>query len=197
MRLPVLSEPERAIFAMAAAAEAKDQYSRTHPKRVADTAVQLGIRLGLGEAELLALYRGALFHDIGKIFVPEAILRKPGPLNSEEEREMRAHPVIGERIVRRFSSASDVLSIVRHHHERFDGGGYPDGLYGYKIPLLARIVSVSDAHDALTSDRPYRPRRSPAQMIETFMRGAGKQWDREVVSLLFSALSASQLELAS
>jgi putative two-component system response regulator len=197
MRLPVFNEPERAIFALASAAEARDAYTGTHPKRVANTALHLGMRLGLHESDLLALYRGGLVHDIGKMFVPDAILRKSGPLNAAEEREMRAHPVIGERIVKRLSSAADLLSIVRHHHERFDGGGYPDGLCGHRIPLLARIVSVSDAHDALASERPYRPRRHPEEAIETLMRGAGQQWDRELVSLLLSELPAARFEVAS
>lgn len=197
MRLPVINEPERAIFALAAAAESKDAYTGTHPKRVANTALHLGMRLGLQPPDLFALFRGGLLHDIGKIFVPDAILRKAGPLNAEEEQEMRAHPVIGERIVRRLPSAADLLAIVRHHHERFDGGGYPDGLRGHKIPLLARIVSVSDAHDALSSDRPYRARHNPQEAIETLMRGAGQQWDRELVSLLVSGLPSARFELAS
>lgn len=110
MRLPVFNEPERAIFALASAAEARDAYTGTHPKRVANTALHLGMRLGLPESDLLALYRGGLVRDIGKMFVPDAILRKSGPLNAAEEREMRAHPVIGERIVKRLSSAADLLS---------------------------------------------------------------------------------------
>jgi HD-GYP domain-containing protein (c-di-GMP phosphodiesterase class II) len=197
MRLPVLNEPERAIFALASATEAKDAYTGTHPKRVAKTALQLGMRLGLRESDLIALYRGGLFHDVGKIFLAEAILRKPGPLNAQEEREMRAHPVIGERILKRLHSAADLLTIVRHHHERFDGGGYPDGLCGHKIPLLARIVSVSDAHDALASNRPYRAPHTAEQAIETLMRGAGQQWDRELVSLLLSELPATRFAVAS
>jgi putative two-component system response regulator len=197
MRLPVRNEPERVFFALAAAAETKDAYTKAHPKRVANIAVHLGMRLGLRESDLLALYRGGLTHDIGKIFVSEAILRKPGPLNAEEERQMREHVVIGERIVRHLPSAADLLPILRHHHERFDGGGYPDGLCGHKIPLLARIVSVSDAHDALSSDRPYRARLDQSQATETLMRGAGQQWDRELISLLLSELPAARFELAS
>ena len=197
MRLPVLTEPERAIVALAAAAEAKDSYAGTHPKRVANTALHLGMRLGLHDSDLVALFRGGLVHDIGKIFVSEKILRKPAPLNAQEETEMRAHAAIGERILRRFPSTSDLSSIVRHHHERFDGGGYPDGLSGHKIPLLARIVSVSDAHDALASDRPYRPRCGPEEAIEILMRGAGKQWDRELISLLLSELPSMRFEVAS
>src|ERR1700704_6263185 len=188
---------EQAIFALALAAEAKDTYPKSHPERVANIALHLGARLGLREADLVALYRGGLIHDIGKIGVPDAILLKPGPLNAEEERQMRAHPVIGKSIVKPLASAASTLTIIRHHHERFDGVGYPDGLVGYKIPLLARIVSVCDAYDALASDRPYRVRRTPDEAHETLMRGAGQQWDRELVSLLLSELPAVRFEVAS
>jgi HD-GYP domain-containing protein (c-di-GMP phosphodiesterase class II) len=197
MRLPVNLSSEQVIIALAAAAEAKDAYTESHPQRVANTALHLGSRLGFQESDLIALYRGGLIHDIGKIAVPEAILRKPGPLNAGEERQMRAHTIIGEGIVKPLPSAADLLPIIRHHHERFDGGGYPDGLAGHKIPLLARIVSVCDAYDALASDRPYRARLNPQEAIETLMRGAGQQWDRELVSLLLSELPAIRFEVAS
>jgi putative two-component system response regulator len=196
MTLPATLDPEQVIFALAAAAEAKDAYTESHTQRVAETALHLGNRLGLGESELAALYCGGRIHDIGKIAVPDAILLKPGPLNADEERQMRAHPVIGESIVKPIPMTADVLCIIRHHHERFDGGGYPDGLAGYRIPLLARIVSVCDAYDALASDRPYRARRNSEEAIETLMRGAGQQWDRELVSLLLSELPAIQYEVA-
>jgi putative two-component system response regulator len=198
MILSARVDSEHAIFALAAAAEARDAYTeKSHTQRVANSAVHLGTRLGLQEADLVALYRGGLIHDIGKIGVPDAILRKPGPLNAEEERQMRTHPILGESIVRPLLSVADTLTIIRHHHERFDGGGYPDGLCGHKIPLLARIVSVCDAYDALASDRPYRARRNPEEAIETLMRGAGQQWDRELVSLLLSDLPAIRFEVAS
>jgi putative two-component system response regulator len=196
MTLPATLDPEQVIFALAAAAEAKDAYTESHTQRVAETALHLGNRLGLSESELAALYCGGRIHDIGKIAVPDAILLKPGPLNADEERQMRAHPVIGESIVKPIPMTAEVLCIIRHHHERFDGGGYPDGLAGYRIPLLARIVSVCDAYDALASDRPYRARRNSEEAIETLMRGAGQQWDRELVSLLLSELPAIQYEVA-
>ena len=197
MAVPVRLDPERLIFALAAAAEARDAFNESHTQRVANTALQLGSRLGLQESDLAALYRGGLIHDIGKIGVPAAILLKPGPLNAEEERQMREHPVIGESIVKPLPSAADVLAIIRHHHERFDGGGYPDGLAGYKIPLLARIVSVCDAYDAMANDRPYRARRNSEEAMETLMRGAGQQWDRELVSILLSELPTNRFEYAS
>jgi HD-GYP domain-containing protein (c-di-GMP phosphodiesterase class II) len=197
MRLPVSLSSEQVIIALAAAAEAKDAYTESHPQRVANSALRIGNRLGFQESDLIALYRGGLIHDIGKIAVPDAILCKAGPLNAEEERQMRAHPIIGESIVKPLPSAADILPIIRHHHERFDGGGYPDGLSGYRIPLMARIVSVCDGYDALASDRPYRAKRNPEEAIETLMRGAGQQWDRELVSLLLSELPAIRFEVAS
>ena len=196
MALAVDLDTDRHLFALAAAAEAKDAYTERHAERVADTALRLGTRMGLQETDLVALYRGGLIHDIGKLGVPDAILLKPGPLNAEEERQMRAHPIIGESIVKRLPSAADVLPIIRNHHERFDGGGYPDGLCGHKIPLLARIVSVCDAYDVLVIDRPYRPRLNSEEASDTLMRGAGQQWDRELVSLLLSELPTIRLEVS-
>jgi putative two-component system response regulator len=196
MALAVSLDTERHLYALAAAAEAKDAYTERHAERVADFALRLGTRLGLQESDLVALYRGGLIHDIGKLGVPDGILLKPGPLNAEEERQMRAHPVIGESIVKRLPSAADVLTIIRSHHERFDGGGYPDGLTGFQIPLLARIVSVCDAYDALATDRPYRTRLNSEEATDTLMRGAGQQWDRELVSLLLSELPVIRLEVA-
>lgn len=188
MALSVRDDPEQLVFALATAAEAREAYTDSHAKRVARTALQIGTRLGLRECSLLALYRGGRVHDIGKLAIPDEILLKPGPLNAEEERIMRSHPLIGESIVKALPASDDVLPIIRHHHERFDGGGYPDGLSGHRIPLLARIVSVCDAYDALASDRPYRSRRNHDEAIETLMRGAGQQWDRELVSILLSGL---------
>src|SRR5260370_3267444 len=190
MRLPVSLSSEQVIIALAAAAEAKDAYTESHPQRVANSALRIGNRLGFQESDLIALYRGGLIHDIGKIAVPDAILCKPGPLNAEEERQMRAHPIIGESIVKPLPSAADILPIIRHHHERFDGGGYPDGLSGYRIPLMARIVSVCDAYDALASDRPYRAKRNPDAVSETLMRRPGQPWVRDRLSLFTSDLPA-------
>ena len=197
MNLALRHDPQGVIFALAAAAEKIDGCPSTHSRRVASTAVRLGTRLGLSDLDLVALYRGGLAHDIGKIFVTEAILRKPGPLNAEEERQMREHPAIGERIAMYLPSTAEMLPIIRHHHERFDGGGYPDGLAGHKIPLLARIMSVSDAYDALSNDRPYRAALGQMEVIETLMRGAGKQWDRELISILLAELPRARFELAS
>jgi len=125
-------------------------------------------------------------HDIGKIGVPEAILLKPGPLNAEEQVRMRSHVLIGENIVRPLRTAANLLPIIRHHHERFDGEGYPDRLAGKEIPHLARIVSVCDSFDALVNDRPYRARRPVAEALAELADGAGKQWDPEVVDVMLT-----------
>jgi len=194
--LDTLDSSEQVIFALAAAVEAKDAYTESHTQRVANAARHLGTRLGLQESDLDALYRGGLIHDIGKIGVPDAILLKPGPLNVDEQAQMRAHPVIGESIVRPLRSGADILPIIRNHHERVDGGGYPDGLAGDHIPLLARIVAICDAHDALVSDRPYRIRRTSIEAIEILRQGAGLQWDRELVLLLLAELPAIRLDAA-
>ena len=185
-----LDSAEQVIFSLAAAVEAKDRYTERHTSRVAESARYLGLRLGLPEEDLDALYRGGIIHDIGKIGVPDAILLKPGPLDERELMLMRAHPEIGENIVRPLRSGSDLLPIVRNHHEAFDGRGYPDGLRGTSIPLLARIVSVCDAFDALTSDRPYRPRLSEREAIAVLAGGAGRQWDPQLVSLLTGEIPA-------
>jgi len=181
-----LDSAEHVIFALAAAVEAKDASTEKHTQRVAESARQVGRRLGLNELMLDALYRGGLVHDIGKIGVPDAILLKPGPLNPEEEARIRSHVLIGENIVRPLRTAANLLPIIRHHHERFDGGGYPDRLAGKEIPHLARIVAVCDALDALVNDRPYRARRPMEEALAVLADGAGTQWDPEVVNMMLS-----------
>ncbi len=181
-----LDSAEQVIFALAAAVEAKDPYTEAHTQRVAESARAIGVRLGLAPADLDALYRGGLIHDIGKIGIPDAILLKPGPLDREEETTMHLHPLIGENIVAPLRTGASLLPIIRNHHERFDGTGYPDRLAGSSIPRLARIVSVCDAFDALVNDRPYRARKSVDEAIATLMAGAGRQWDPEVVALFVS-----------
>jgi putative two-component system response regulator len=176
-----LDRAEQVIFALAAAVEAKDPFTEAHTQRVAESARRVGIRLGLSDSELDALYRGGLIHDIGKIGVPDAILLKKGRLDADELARMRAHPVIGASIVSPLRSGADLLPIIRHHHERFDGTGYPDGLRGHQIPRLAGIVAVCDAYDAMVNDRPYRPRRSVDEAVAILAAGAGTQWDRGVV----------------
>ena len=187
-----LDSAERVIFALAAAVEAKDAYTEAHTERVAESARRLGVRLGLSEDELETLYRGGLIHDIGKIGVPDTVLLKPGPLDAEERRLIEQHPVTGERIARPLRSAASYLPIIRHHHERWDGQGYPDGLAGEDIPLLARMVAICDAFDALTSDRSYRRSRSTQDALGILEAGAGSQWDAELVAVFTAAIRGGQ-----
>ena len=179
-----LERAEQVIFALAAAVEAKDAFTGPHTARVGASAQRVGERLGLDATDLESLLRGGLIHDIGKIGIPDTVLLKPGGLSDEETAMMRQHPVIGAEIVKPLSSAASLEPIVRHHHENFDGTGYPDRLGGEEIPLLARIVAICDAYDALTSDRPYRRGRSADEAMRVLRRGAGQQWDPDLVELV-------------
>jgi cyclic di-GMP phosphodiesterase len=179
-----LDGAEQVIYALATAVEAKDPFTEAHTQRVAESARRIGARMALPEDELDALYRGGIVHDIGKIGIPDYILLKPGELDLEERARMHLHPIIGENIIAPLQSDSDLLSMVRHHHENYDGSGYPDRLSGERIPLLARILSVCDAYDALISDRPYRMGRSREAAIAELRRGAGHQWDPRIVHLV-------------
>lgn len=174
--------------ALAAALEAKDAYTASHSRAVVANARRVGRRLGLSDEELQTLRLGAIFHDIGKIAVPEAILNKRGPLTAAERAEIEGHTVVGERILSSVEFLRDVLPLVRHEHERWDGGGYPDGLAGEAIPFGARIILVCDAFDAMISDRPYRPALGPAAAREELVRGAGSQFDERVVAALLQVL---------
>ena len=179
-----LDSAEQVIYALAAAVEAKDPYTEAHTQRVAESARRIGARMGLPADDLDALYRGGIIHDIGKIGVPDEILLKPGALDPEEQSRMHLHPVIGENIVAPLQTGANLLPMIRHHHEHYDGGGYPDRLAGDEIPLLARIVSVCDAYDALTSDRPYRQGQPLEQALAVLRHGAGGQWDPRIVQLM-------------
>ncbi len=160
-----LEHAEAVIYSLARGVEAKDAALEGHCERLAHYAVVLGKARGLEAEALEALRRGALLHDIGKIGIPDALLSKAGPLTSEEWKVMREHPVIGERICQPLQSMRAVLPIIRHHHERWNGSGYPDGLAGPGIPLTARILQVADIFDALTTPRPYHQPLHPAEAL--------------------------------
>jgi putative two-component system response regulator len=151
-----LDSAEAIMLSLALTIEARDPYTHGHCERLARSAEALGRRIGLNDEQCLVLYRGGFLHDVGKIAVPDAILLKKGPLTSSENAEMREHTVTGDALCHQLRSLDRVRPIVRHHHERLDGTGYPDGLKGAEIPLLAQIVSIVDAYDAMTTDRPYR-----------------------------------------
>src|SRR5258705_830503 len=146
----------QSLLGLANALEAKDEYTRGHSERVATLARRLALAAGLGARESVTIAHSGLLHDLGKIAVPERILRKAGPLTDEEWEVMRRHPLTGAQIVAPLQFFADGALIVRHHHERHDGSGYPDGLSGETIPMGSRIVAIADVYDALTSDRPYR-----------------------------------------
>lgn len=178
------------IRALAAAVEAKDPYTRGHSEEVRRLAVATGRQLGLASRQLELLNLGALFHDIGKIGISESILHKDGELTDEEACEMRRHTTIGESILSKIPALDDVRPIVRHHHERFDGTGYPDGICA-SASLLAAVISVCDTYQAMTSDRPYRHALTHHQAIQEIQVGSGSQFVPEVVEAFVAALEGA------
>jgi len=172
----------QSLLGLANALEAKDCYTRGHSDRVSRSSRRLSAMLGLGAHEIETVRQAGLLHDIGKIGVPEAVLRKQGPLDPGEWDEMRRHPLVGAQIVAPFEFFADGAQMIRHHHERWDGSGYPDGLAGVAIPLGARIVAVADVFDALTSDRPYRRAMDTQSAIEHLIAEAGRTLDEDVVA---------------
>jgi putative two-component system response regulator len=183
-----LEGSERVIFALASAAEAKDPTTGRHLQRLAAYATRLGRALCLDDRELLVLRYGALLHDIGKIGVSETIVSKVDALTDDEWAEIRQHPVIGERICQPLRLADDIRPVVRHHHERWDGGGYPDGLAGEAIPRLARVVTIVDSFDAMANPRPYRPALAAAMVLEELAAGAGLQFDPQMTATFLELL---------
>jgi hypothetical protein len=169
--------------------EVKDSYTHGHSERTARTAVQLGLRLGLDEDNLRAVARGGYLHDVGKITIPDAILNKPGRLTPDERAVIETHPLTGYELVAAAPALGEVLGAVRHHHERWDGGGYPDGLRGADVPLIARVVAVADVWDALTSDRAYREGFAPQVALAHIADGRGSHFDPAIVDA-FIALAA-------
>ncbi|MDB5074111.1 MAG: diguanylate cyclase with sensor [Chloroflexi bacterium] len=161
-----------------------DSTTARHSQMVRMLAITLGQTLGLPAHELVSLEIAALLHDIGKVSVPGTLLLKDGPLSAEEWAMIRHHPAVGERIVRSVSNLSSVAPAIRHHHERWDGTGYPDRLAGTSIPLHARLVGLADAYEAMRSGRPYRQPRDRNEVFEELRRSAGTQFDPSIVSLL-------------
>lgn len=179
---------EESILALVAALEARDPYTQGHSARVAAYAVWLGEAAGLGPQEVNRLRLGGYLHDIGKIGIPEGILLKPGRVTDEEYAAIKQHPVIGYQIVRHVAGLSPLLSLVRHHHERLDGSGYPDGLSGDEIPTLVRILAIADVFEALVSDRPYRRAMSVDEAIKVLAAGAGSLFDAALVEIFTRTL---------
>ena len=177
-----------AVRALAAALDARDPYTAGHSERVSALSVAIGHELALDADAMETLRLGALLHDVGKIGVPDEVLRKPGALTAAEFDAIKAHPSAGARILRSIPFLAPHIPIVELHHERMDGRGYPYGLMGDSIPPAARIVHVADAFDAMTSARAYRPGRLPGEAIAELRRCAGTDFDGEAVEALVAAL---------
>jgi putative two-component system response regulator len=178
-----LDSAEAVLFSMARAIEAKDSYTQGHVERVSRLAVRLGEHLDLADEEIDSLRKGGILHDIGKIGVPDKILNKAGPLTTEERSIIRMHPGQGAKICEKLKSIKGAIPVIRHHHERLDGTGYPDHLSGEEIPLLARIMTIVDIYDALTTTRSYRKRLPPEVALEIMWDETKKGWwDRRVLT---------------
>ncbi len=189
-------QAESVIFSLANSIEAREENGKGHASRVSNYAVRFGKSLGLGHEDLEALRVGGLVHDIGKIGIPDDILHKTGPLDAGELRIIEQHPVLGEQICAPLKSLRQVLPIIRHHHERMNGSGYPDGLCGTHIPLTVRILQIVDICDALISDRSYRKGLSLASALRILFEEANRGWlDRDLVGRFASLVMGSENSL--
>lgn len=171
-----LDSAESVILSLALTIESRDPYTKEHCQRLAKYAVAMGERLGLSANDLAALHRGGFFHDVGKIAIPDAILLKRGPLTSAEFAQMKQHTVIGDHLCGNLRCLRHVRPIVRHHHERLDGTGYPDGLRGDAIPLLAQVIGIVDVYDALTTARSYKPALTPQSAYAVLRADVARGW---------------------
>ena len=191
-----LENTENVIFALARTVEARDSYTDAHLWRLAEYSHCLCTALGGSSNDARDAWYGGVLHDIGKIGVSDTVLRKPGRLNEQELHEMQRHPDIGADIVSTMRFASRIGPIVRAHHERWDGGGYPLGLRGEQIPLAARIIAVADAWDAMVTDRPYRDALPPEVALRRLIEGSGAQFDRTIVDVFVDLLRRGELPAA-
>ena len=178
---------DETVRALAAAIDARDPYTHGHSIRVAAYSQVLARKSGLDDAHVEAIRRGCLVHDIGKIGVRDTILLKQGQLSPDEKAEMREHPALGYRMLQRLEWDQRVFDVVLHHHERWDGGGYPYGLVADGVPVVARVVAIADALDAMTSQRPYRSALTYAEAVDEIVRQAGVQFDPALVKALRAA----------
>ncbi|HEY1261891.1 MAG TPA: HD domain-containing phosphohydrolase [Terriglobales bacterium] len=190
-RTDELERAETVLFSLARSIEGKDPYTHGHCERLSEYSAALGSHLGLPEDHLVALRRAGVVHDIGKIAVPDSILLKPSSLTPDEWKLIQEHPVVGERICAPLKSFRLVLPIIRHHHEKFDGAGYPDGLRGEDIPLTARVLQIVDVYDALTTVRPYKPAFSITDALQTMKQEVARGWWDPAIFAQFEQLVRS------
>jgi putative nucleotidyltransferase with HDIG domain len=171
------------VDSLAQALEARDPYTAGHSLRVAEYSLMIGEEIGLSDLELEVLRHGATLHDIGKIAVKQEVLNKPGRLTDEEFEHIKIHPVVGREILEPIEDFKEMLDLVYYHHERIDGRGYPEGLKGDHIPVLAQIVAVADTYDAMTSDRPYRQGMHPERALAIMKEVSGSQLNPDLVAI--------------
>ncbi len=190
-----LERTESVIFMLALVVEAKDSYTEGHLRRLSHYSEQLALAAGLSPEQAKMIRYGGLLHDIGKISVDDAILRKPGALTPEEYMQIKRHPEYGARIVAPMRFATEVGPIILGHHERWDGTGYPQGLCAEAIPVGARIVSIVDAYDAMMTDRPYRRALSQAETLRRLRAGSDVQWDPNLLQIFISLAEQDKLVL--
>jgi putative two-component system response regulator len=190
-----LERAESVLFALANSIEGKDPYTVGHCERLSSLSTMLGIRLGVSAEDIQALRRAGIVHDIGKVAVPDSILCKPSRLTSAEFEVVKEHPVVGERICAPLKSFAPVLPIIRHHHEKQDGTGYPDRLIGDQIPFTARVLQIVDVYDALTTERPYKKALSTDAALETMQDEVLKGWwDKNVFASFCTLIQSAHLE---
>jgi len=184
MKPPLGEDAHKVASILVEAVTPKDGFTAEHASQVARLSQLVGVELGLNLEEIEPLVLGALLHDIGKIAVSDAILEKPAPLTEQEWAAIKRHSDVGARMIEPLEVLSGAVPVVRHHHERYDGTGYPDGLEGEEIPLAARIVAAVDAFDVMLRGRPHQQRRTQAEALEELSREAGHQFDTQVVEAL-------------
>jgi putative nucleotidyltransferase with HDIG domain len=192
MRPPLGEDAHKVAAILLEAITPKVGYTSEHASQTARLSQLVGVELGLNVEEIESLVLGALLHDLGKLAVSDAILEKPGPLTEEEWAVVKRHSDVGARMIEPIEVLSGAVPVVRHHHERYDGTGYPGRLEGEEIPLAARIVAVVDAHDVMIRGRPYRQRRTQAEALEELSREAGLQFDKQVVEALIKVKETEQ-----
>ncbi len=184
------------VQALAVAIEARDPYTLGHSARVATYSLMIGEKIGLSKKELGELEVAALFHDVGKLRISDSILRKKQPLSPSELNAIKNHPLDGAAILQKVKPLQKYVDSVRHHHEHFDGGGYPDGLNGERIPLHSAIIAIADTYDAMTSTRPYRKAMSTSEALLELRKGRGKQFDPILLEAFFMAMEEKEDHLA-
>ena len=189
-----INQQQRLVDALNVSMEARDAYTSGHAKRVSEYAMLIAREMGLGGREIYTIQRGALLHDVGKVGVSDTVLLKPGKLTPEERKHIETHPVVGASITTQVKFDADIIDMVRHHHERYDGTGYPDKLRGGAISRNARILAVADSLDAMLSDRPYRKGMEQEKALGLIREASGTQFDPDVVNALMRAVSKHALE---